>query len=152
MEVLINNEQTDYDIAGYDELITKGFQIAARLENLQGELEISVSFVDNVYMKKLNRDYRGLDVSTDVLSFPQDDADGFSLPMGVRILGDIVISLEQAYEQAREYGHGIDREVAYLAVHGFFHLLGYNHETPEEQRVMRKLEEIVLQELDLRRE
>lgn len=153
MEVLINNEQTRFDVTDYEVLIQTGFEIAARLEGLEGELEVSVSFVDNEIIQELNREYRHMDAPTDVLSFPQDDDGGFLVPDAMlTILGDIVISLERAADQAEEYGHSLQREVLYLAIHGFFHLLGYDHETPEEQQVMRKLEERVLAELDLRRD
>lgn len=153
MEVLINNEQTTFEIGDYEELITRGFQIAAGLEKLQDELEIGVSFVDDATIQELNRDYRGLDTPTDVLSFPQLDDEDFMIPHGLpRVLGDIVISLERAHEQAKDYGHGLDREVVYLAIHGFFHLLGYDHETTSEQEIMREMEEKVLRELDLGRD
>ncbi len=153
MEVLINNDQDKYDLAAYEDLLARGFEIAARLENLLPEFEVSVSFVDDETIQELNRHYRGVDAPTDVLSFPQDDQDGFALPEGCPlVLGDIIISLERAWEQAQEYGHSLEREVLYLAIHGFFHLVGYDHETQEEQRVMRKLEETVLGELDLGRE
>lgn len=153
MEVLINNEQDKYDLQPYAQLLTRGFAIAARLENLSPEFEISISFVDDATIHALNRDYRGVDAPTDVLSFPQVDQEDFDLPEGFpNMLGDIVISLDRACEQAEEYGHRLEREVLYLAIHGFFHLVGYDHETEEEQQVMRKLEETVLGELDLGRE
>lgn len=147
MRILINNERGNDEIADYTGLIKKGFQIAARLENLGADLEVSVSFVDDAAMQALNNQYRGLDEPTDVLSFPQDD-----LPAGLpQILGDIVISLERAADQAWEYGHGLEREILYLAIHGFFHLLGYDHQTDEEESQMRAREEKVLAALGLGR-
>lgn len=153
MEVLINNQQDKYDLEPYEDLLTRGFAIAARLEELSPEFEVSISFVDDEAIHELNLEYRGVDAATDVLSFPQDDLGDLDLPEGFPLmLGDIIISLERAWEQAQEYGHSLEREVLYLAIHGFFHLMGYDHETEEEQGVMRKLEEEVLSELDLGRE
>lgn len=150
MEILINNE-TEADVTPYGEKIRKAFQIAAELEKVQEPWEVSISFVDDAAIEELNSRYREIHSPTDVLSFPQDDE--FSLPPGMpRVLGDIVISLERAVKQAEEYGHSILREVVFLCVHGFFHLLGYDHESPEEQKVMRAKEERVLEELDLGRD
>ena len=102
---------------------------------------------------RFNREYRGIDAPTDVLSFPQDDEEGFFISEELpKVLGDIVISMERAFEQAKEYGHSLQREVVYLAIHGFFHLAGHDHETPEEQRSMRQLEERVLTALDVGRD
>ncbi len=148
MRILINTQLVDADEIGeFTTLIEKGFRIAARLENLRGEAEVSLSFVDDGTMRALNNQYRGLDEATDVLSFPQDE-----LPEGLpQILGDIVISLERAAQQAQEYGHGLEREVVYLAIHGLLHLLGYDHETDGDERVMCAKEEQVLAALDLGR-
>ncbi|NMB20757.1 MAG: rRNA maturation RNase YbeY [Firmicutes bacterium] len=153
MEVLINNELESEDLGHYEELITRAFALAAQLEGLQGDIEVSVTFVDDTAIQELNRDYRGIDEPTDVLSFPQDDEDDFGVLAEIpTTLGDIVISLQRARDQAEEYGHSVTREVLYLAVHGFFHLVGYDHHTPDEQRSMREREEQVLGELDLGRE
>lgn len=153
MEVLINNELEGEDLTCYEGLITRGFEMAAKLEGLEEALEVSVTFVDDNAIQELNRDYRGLDTPTDVLSFPQDDEGGFMVfPDLPRVLGDIVISLERARQQAAEYGHGVEREVLYLAVHGFLHLLDYDHKSPGEQALMREKEEKVLGELDLGRD
>lgn len=153
MEILINNELVAEDVSCYEDLIAKGLAIASRLEGLQDSVEVSVTFVDDNAIQMLNRDYRGIDAPTDVLSFPQDDAGGFAVIPGMpEILGDIVISLQRARDQASEYGHGVEREVMYLAVHGFFHLLGYDHNNPHEQSRMREREEKVLEELALGRD
>lgn len=153
MEILINNEQDNYDPQVYTDLLTKGFSIAAGLQGLPENFEVSLSFVDDERIHELNLMYRGVDEPTDVLSFPQDDLEGFALPEGFPlILGDIIISLERASEQAQEFGHSLEREIIYLSIHGFFHLLGYDHETKEEQLIMRKLEEQVLGELELGRD
>lgn len=152
MEILINNEQEQYFIGEYETSIRNAFQILLNLEDVWEEVEIGLTFVDNVVIQRLNREYRGKDVPTDVLSFPQDDADGFFVPEGLpRILGDIVISLPRAAEQASEYGHSMEREVVYLAVHGLLHLLGYDHESLEEQSAMRQREEEVMARIGLGR-
>lgn len=153
MEVLINNELIEHDVTGYERLIIKGFELAAKIQRLPKPIEVSVSFVDNATIQALNQSYRGINSPTDVLSFQQNDDDGFGVLEGIpQVLGDIVISLERAMEQAEDYGHSVEREVLYLAVHGFFHLLGYDHENPAEQNIMRELEERVLRELDLGRD
>ncbi|MDR0596819.1 MAG: rRNA maturation RNase YbeY [Clostridiales Family XIII bacterium] len=113
--------------------------------------EISLSFVAPGEMREMNAAHRGVDAVTDVLSFPlYDDIGAGGVDAGAdgapMILGDIVICTERAYEQAGEYGHGIDRELTYLFVHGLLHLLGYDHETDGERARMRAAEERVLAE------
>src|SRR5699024_4127387 len=109
--------------------------LAAELEGVPANFEVSISFVDNKRIRELNLEYRGVDAPTDVLSFPQYDEEDLILPEGFPvILGDIIISLERALEQAEDFGHSLEREVVYLSIHGFFHLLGYDHETEEEQK------------------
>ncbi len=153
MEILINNDQTQYSINGFEVQIESAFQILLTLEDIREQVEVGVTFVDDVAIQSLNREYRGKDVPTDVLSFPQDDDDGFFVPEGVpRILGDIVISLPRAAEQAEDYGHSMEREVVYLAVHGLLHLLGYDHEDSQEQSIMRQREEEVMARIGLGRD
>ena len=101
-------------------------------EKTEGECEVSVSFTDNGYIRELNREYRGLDKSTDVLSFPMYEREEIEAwTGGPLILGDIVISLERAKEQAAELGHSFLREISFLAIHSTLHLLGYDHERGE---------------------
>ncbi|NLJ74637.1 MAG: rRNA maturation RNase YbeY [Firmicutes bacterium] len=153
MEILINNDQTQYSINGFEVQIESAFQILLTLEDIREQVEVGVTFVDDVAIQSLNREYRGKDVPTDVLSFPQDDDDGFFVPEGVpRILGDIVISLPRAAEQAGDYGHSMEREVVYLAVHGLLHLLGYDHEDSQDQSIMRQREEEVMARIGLGRD
>ncbi|MDR0518554.1 MAG: rRNA maturation RNase YbeY [Clostridiales Family XIII bacterium] len=116
------------------------------------EAEISLTFVPPDEMRRMNAAQRGVDAVTDVLSFPQSDdagardsARGMCQGAGVPLLlGDIVICTERAYEQADEYGHGIERELRYLFVHGLLHLLGYDHEHDEDRARMRAEEERVI--------
>jgi len=116
-----------------------------------GEVELSLVFVDDTAIRGLNRQFRGVDAVTDVLSFPQEDAAAgaeFVVPgLGPRLLGDVVISVPRAIRQAEEFGHSIAREIAYLMVHGTLHLLGYDHETAAERQRMRELEEAALVDL-----
>lgn len=110
-----------------------------------GSYEVSVLITDDAGIRKLNLNYRGKDASTDVLSFPQwEEGQKDDDPGSLDLLGDIIISLETARSQAVEFGHPVEREVAYLAVHGALHLLGYDHEDAEEKAEMRLAEEDVL--------
>jgi probable rRNA maturation factor len=133
-------------------------QKTAGILNLTEDTEISVLLVDNETIREFNRDYRGKDSATDVLSFPmEEDIEENSEPEviggpGERMLGDIVISVERAVEQAAEYGHSIERELAFLAVHGMLHLLGYDHEKNEAaKKIMQTEEKRILTELGITR-
>lgn len=126
-------------------------EVARRFE-LEEQTEVSVTFVDNLLIKDLNRTYRGIDQSTDVLSFAFDEeAEGCKTTSindpQIHVLGDIIISLEKAQQQGEEYGHGFTRELAFLSVHGMLHLLGYDHQEEHDSRQMRKLEEEILNSL-----
>jgi probable rRNA maturation factor len=158
MNVLIDNRQTKVDASGLEALVERAIKATLEEEEVVDEVEVSVSFVDNEEIRKLNKYYRGIDSPTDVLSFPlmefeeieegeEDEKDAEE----IYPIGDIVISLEKAKEQAEEYGHSFEREVAYLTVHSMLHLLGYDHETEEERKLMREKEEKVMERLGLRR-
>ena len=124
------------------------------------EVEVSVMFTDNEEIRALNKLHRGIDRATDVLSFPllEYDENGeiyeecldFS-PSGELILGDIVISLERAAEQAEEYGHSLAREVGFLTVHSMLHLFGYDHMTPEDEEEMFAYQREILERMGLKR-
>ena len=107
--------------------------------------------VDNEYIHELNRDYRNIDRETDVITFALEDEDSIILPSDERVLGDIYISIDKAESQALEYGHSLLRELSFLAVHGFYHLLGYDHMRPEDEKVMFKKQEEVLEEYGISR-
>lgn len=124
-------------------------RIAGKLlerENLPGEIEISVLFTDNEGIRQLNREYRGIDTPTDVLSFPLSTPEELAqAPEETEVLlGDVVISVETAREQARQQGHSIKRESALLLTHGLLHLLGYDHGSEEERERMRQMESEVV--------
>lgn len=126
---------------------------AAEMEELP-PVEVSVTIVDNEQIHQLNKEYRQVDRPTDVLSFPLWEPDEewvIDEEEEWVPLGDIVISLPKAEEQAREYGHSIEREVGFLAVHGFLHLLGYDHETKEEEKEMFTKQEAILNQVGLHR-
>ena len=123
-------------------------------ENFEGSAEISVRFVDDEIIHELNREYRHVDRSTDVLSFPLGENGVYDInrDTGAKILGDIVISMQHAVMQADLYGHSLQREIAFLTVHSMLHLLGYDHEAEGLERVrMREKEEAVLTQLGLKR-
>ena len=101
--------------------------------------------VDNDYIHELNKDYRHIDRETDVITFALEDDDSLVMPTDERILGDIYISIDKAMSQAEEYGHSLLRELSFLAVHGFYHLLGYDHMTKEDEKVMFAKQEEVLE-------
>ena len=129
---------------------------AATLKQQQFDFgaEINVSFVDDEEICRLNREFRNIDKSTDVLSFPLGENGEYDINFatGLKQLGDIVISLEHAAAQAEEYGHSYDREVGYLTAHSMLHLLGYDHvNSDDEAKVMRSHEETVMAMLGLER-
>lgn len=119
-----------------------------KLENVSFNLII----VDNDYIHELNKTYRNIDRETDVITFALEDEDTLVMPSDERILGDIYISIDRARSQAEDFGHSLLRELSFLAVHGFYHLLGYDHMTEEDEKVMFKKQEEVLDAYGIRRE
>lgn len=132
-------------------LIRRACTAVLRNEQFKGSAEVSVSFVDNDEIRRLNREFRDKDSVTDVLSFPmgEDGVYDTNPDTGACILGDVVISLEKAREQAAEFEHSFEREVCYLTVHSMLHLLGYDHMEPKEKRIMRFKEENVMTQIGL---
>ena len=131
-KVLITNEQNAVKVpSGLRILIRRSCNAVLEYEKFDGPAEISVTFVDNARIHELNKQYRDKDATTDVLSFPMAENGEYDIDEdnGCKILGDIVISMERAMEQAELYGHSLQREVAYLTVHSMLHLLGYDHES-----------------------
>ncbi|MBB6448835.1 putative rRNA maturation factor [Geomicrobium halophilum] len=132
-------------------LVTIVLQSAQDRLHLHKDTECSLLFVDQATIQALNRDYRGKDKVTDVLSFALNDEDGFEIAQDEHILGDIVLCVERAREQAREYGHSFERELCFLAIHGLLHLIGYDHGTAEEEQEMFTLQEDLLKAYGLER-
>ena len=146
--------------------LTYVIEFALKEEEVSVKCEVSLLFVDNDEIKEINNETRNIDKETDVLSFPMleysenkvfkeqykdheflpSDLDGEEL-----VLGDIVLSLEKALEQSKEYNHSFEREASYLVVHSVLHLLGYDHMKDDEKIIMRKREEEILGELDIKR-
>ena len=128
------------------EILNRAALLTIEFCDFQENCEVSISFVDKDEIQTLNRDYRNKDTATDVLSFPVNN----ELAMGPSIsLGDIAICIEIAQKQAEEYGHSQERELAFLVVHGMLHLLGYDHETPEDETEMCAAQEQILKKLGL---
>ena len=137
----------------YENIIESVCQEGAYIYGLDEDAELSVVLCDNAYIHELNKTYRNIDRPTDVLSFAlnEGEEEGYDGP-DTKLLGDIVISLDKTQEQAEEYGHSFERELAYLTVHGMLHILGYDHMTDEDKAEMRKEEEFVLHRLGFVRE
>ena len=145
-------------------VIRKVVLAALEAEQFPYEAEVDVLLTDNEAIREINRDERGIDAPTDVLSFPavdypapgdfsllDDDLTLFHPESGELILGDMVISLEKVIAQAAEYGHSEERELAFLTAHSMFHLMGYDHEDEEGRAVMEEKQEAVLQKLGITR-
>ena len=156
IKVLITNRQKDVKIpSGIRLLIRRCCHAVLAAEQFGDSAEVSVSFVTNEQIRQLNSEFRQKDAATDVLSFPlgQDGVYDRNLETGALQLGDIVISIEKAVEQARIYGHSLQREIGFLTVHSMLHLLGYDHESGGLEMVrMREKEESVLSSLGLQRD
>ncbi len=155
IKVIISNDQKDIKIpTGVRMLVRRCCNAVLRQENFEGSAEISVTFVNNEQIHKLNLEHRNIDRDTDVLSFPLGENGVYDInhDTGAKMLGDIVISIEKAFAQAEEYGHPLQREIAFLTVHSLLHLLGYDHENGGLEAVrMREKEESVLTQLGLKR-
>lgn len=149
--IITNNQKTVKIPTGLRMLVRRCCNAVLKMENFQGPAEISVTFTDNAQIKVLNAQYRNKDIETDVLSFPMGENGKYDLNMetGAQILGDIVISMEKAVEQADRFGHSLQREVGYLTAHSMLHLLGYDHEDNMERVRMREKEELVMEQLGL---
>ena len=132
------------------ETVEKVLLSAIKKECLE-DVTFNLIIVDNEYIHEINKNYRGIDRETDVITFALEDEDSIILPSDERVLGDIYISIDKACSQAEEYGHSLLRELSFLAVHGFYHLLGYDHMTEEDEKVMFKKQEEVLEEYGISR-
>lgn len=126
-------------------------EYAVKEEKLENVL-FNIILIDNEEIQKLNRVYRGKDAVTDVISFALEDGMEFiSMAGSPRVLGDIYISLEKAKEQAKNYGHSLKRELSFLMIHGFLHLLGYDHMKEEEEKIMFSRQELILDGFGIKR-
>ncbi len=145
------NELQNGDI----EMLEKLLNFAAEKENVEDGSELSVTFVSNERIQEINREYRDKDRATDVISFAMEELGEGEIPLiGAdmpRVLGDIIISTAKTREQAAEYGHSFSRELGFLTVHGFLHLLGYDHEIEEDEKKMFSRQKELLDEFGLQR-
>lgn len=155
-DIFMMDQQEKVEVS--DSLLGKVREVieaSLKYEGIDAVCEVSlVFFVDNTQIHEMNRDYRGKDQPTDVLSFPQyDDLTQLKAYPEELALGDIVISLERATQQAADFGHSLEREVCFLTAHSMFHLFGYDHDTDENtKKIMREREEAVLATLGITRE
>ncbi len=156
METLIINQQNSVDYnPEVEKIILQAASRAAAILALAANTELSILLVDNAYIKELNNIYRGVNQETDVLSFAMNELEEEDPVSGltgeVNLLGDVVISLEKALAQSKEYGHSFSRELSYLLVHGLLHLLGFDHEDESGVAAMRECEEEIMRSLSLER-
>lgn len=136
----------------YINILNKVLEKCFTEENLENKnLYINIVLTNPENIRKINNEYRKIDKETDVLSFPMFEKEELEkLENGNQdILGDIVISIERVKEQAKEYGHSFERELSYMAVHGFYHLMGYDHMEEEDKKIMRQKEENILEKLNI---
>lgn len=155
VKVIITNDQKAVKIpTGIRMLIRRCCHAVLELENFEGSAEVSVRFVDNEQIRELNSQFRNIDKETDVLSFPLGENGVYDVnyDTGAKLLGDIVISVPKAVEQAELYNHPLQREIGFLTVHSMLHLLGYDHEKGGLEEVhMREKEETVLTQIGWKR-
>ncbi len=146
MELDFTSFSTIYD--KYQDSFETIIDVACKHLNIKANLIISVTIVDNDFIHRLNNDYRNIDRPTDVISFAFLDGtnqkETLSHQIGDVVLGEMYISFEKAEEQAKEYGHSIEREMNFLFVHGLLHLLGYDHIKPDDEKIMFPLQEEIL--------
>ncbi|MDR1753466.1 MAG: rRNA maturation RNase YbeY [Eubacterium sp.] len=149
VKLLLRNEIRDKNILNTIQIkkkLKKWVIYTLTVENFVENVEISVLLIDNKKIKDYNKNFRGIDKITDVLSFPMG---GHNIETGYFMLGDVVISVEKAVEQAKEYGHSIEREMAFLMIHSTLHLLGYDHLKDKDEKIMRKKQTEILNGLGL---
>ena len=153
VRVIISNHQKAVKIpTGVRMLVRRCCNAVLQLEQFPHNAEISVVFIDNDQIQELNREYRGKDMPTDVLSFPMGENGEYEInhDTDAVILGDVAISMEKAVEQAYKYDHSLEREIGFLTAHSVLHILGYDHEQGGLDRVrMREKEEQVMTQLGL---
>ena len=154
MEIIITNEPENLAVpAGLEDAVKLAAEKVAELYDL-GNAEVSVTLTDDAHIHELNKNYRGVDRPTDVLSFALTESDEPEVEGGpdTEILGDLVLSVERVAAQAEEYGHSLRREAAFLTVHGMLHLLGYDHIEDEDREEMEAEQRTVMDALGISRE
>lgn len=148
MNLLIANDTNeDLDLDLIRKKAERTITEVLRVENISENAEVSLSIVDRQTIHKLNKNYRNVDRETDVLSFPLDEEGFDNEGNPLILLGDIVICLDVAEEQAADFGHSLEREIMYLICHSTLHLLGYDHIEEDDKKVMRSKEKEVMKNL-----
>lgn len=147
MDIVINNENNYPIESSYEDTMKSIASLALKMEGLEDHYEVGLTYVSKDEIKDLNREYRNIDKVTDVLSFPL--IEDFS--SDETLLGDVVISYEVAEEQAKEYGHSLEREIMFLFAHSILHLLGYDHIEDEDRVIMEERQREILDELKITR-
>ncbi|MFS1513520.1 rRNA maturation RNase YbeY [Chengkuizengella sp. SCS-71B] len=161
LQLAYSNDQNEFEIADeWIQILDDLLQVAGKLENISSG-EVTLTFVDDKSIHQLNKEYRGIDTPTDVLSFAMQESgveeaeifyeDDVEMDELSTMLGDVVISLTTAKRQSEEYGHSLQREIGFLFVHGFLHLIGYDHQDEQSEKEMFHKQEQILQEAGLTR-
>lgn len=151
IDLAIINEYDEFK-DDYENVYKKIIKTASQILSIEDDIELSVIFVDDEKIHEINRDYRNIDRSTDVISFALEDNEQYYLEGMPRELGDIFISIDHARLQAQEYGHSFYREMCFLFTHGLLHLLGFDHMEESEEKEMFALQEQILNVLEIGRD
>ncbi|MBH1941457.1 rRNA maturation RNase YbeY [Mobilitalea sibirica] len=165
MTFQFNYEAIEPSEFAYEEMIRKVIEACLDYEECPYEAEVSILITDNTVIREINNEFRGIDAPTDVLSFPtieflkaggfneidENTGNYFHPDTGELLLGDIVISMEKAIQQAKDYGHSLEREIAFLTAHSMFHLMGYDHLTEDDSSIMEMKQGQVLNQLQILR-
>ena len=154
MEIDFSTLPENLDVeANISDTVNEAAQKVAELYGLNNA-QVSITLTDNPHIHEINRTYRKVDRPTDVISFALNEGEEPEIEGGapINVLGDIIISVERAKEQAIDYGHSVRREIAFLTVHGMLHLLGYDHIKEEDRKEMRKEEDFVMEKLGISRD
>lgn len=151
IDFVFDNEVENFE-NNYEQDFTAIIEQALKTLGIEDDVEVSCVLVDDERIHEINREYRHIDRSTDVISFAMEDNDQFYVEGMPRTLGDIFISVDHAKKQAEEYGHSLRREMCFLFTHGILHLLGYDHMTDEQEKEMFGLQDQILGVLSIERE
>lgn len=151
IDFVFDNEVDNFE-NNYEQDFTAIIEQALKILGIEDDVEVSCVLVDDERIHEINREYRHIDRSTDVISFAMEDNDQFYVEGMPRTLGDIFISVDHAKKQAEEYGHSLRREMCFLFTHGILHLLGYDHMTDEQEKEMFGLQDEILGALSIERE
>lgn len=151
IDFVFDNEVENFE-NNYEQDFTAIIEQALKTLSIEDDVEVSCVLVDDERIHEINREYRHIDRSTDVISFAMEDNDQFYVEDMPRTLGDIFISVDHAKKQAEEYGHSLRREMCFLFTHGILHLLGYDHMTDEQEKEMFGLQDEILGALSIERE